>query len=254
MADTTYFGIDVSRWQGSIDWNRVKQAGVQFVMIRAAYRGYGDGSLNLDPKAVEYVEGCIRNGIDYGLYIFSQAITQEEARQEADFLIDWCRQKGYKPSYPICIDQEYSGAAGRIGRADKLTADQYRNNVRAFCKRAEERSYYRIIYCSESWYINNHAPVAEDVAAFDYWIAKWSEVSPKISRSFGIWQYSNSGTISGITGRVDLNVANRDYPAIIKDAELNGWKKEAEPEDPPITKGFLIRLLEKLLEWLKGGI
>lgn len=252
MSDT-YFGIDVSRWQGSIDWSKVKQAGVKFVMIRQGFRGYGDGSLNVDPKASEYIEGCLRNGIDYGLYFFSQAISQDEATQEADFIIDWCRQKGYKPSYPICIDQEYSGAAGQSGRADKLTADQYRNNVKAFCKRAEERHYYRIIYCSESWYNSNHAPVAEDVASFDYWIAKWSEVSPKISRTFGIWQYSNAGIVSGITGRVDLNVSNHDYAAIIKEAELNGWKKE-DPADVPITKGFIIKLLEKILEWLKGGI
>lgn len=252
--DKTYFGIDVSRWQGSIDWAKVKSAGVQFVMIRLGFRGYGDGSINLDPMADEYIRGCISEGIDWGVYFFTQATTQAEAKQEADFCIDWLKQKGYRPTYPICIDQEKSGAAGNAGRADKLTADQYRNVVRAFCKECESRSYYSIIYCSESWYKQYHALVAEDVASYDYWIAKWSEVKPNISRAFGIWQYSNNGTITGTTGRIDLNVSSKDYPQIIKDAELNGWTKEKPEPDEPITKGFLIRLLEKLLSWLKGGI
>ena len=244
------FGIDVSKYQGPINWPMVKQAGVKFRMIRGAYRGWGDGTIHRDRRADEYVTGCMSTGIHYGIYIFSQAINEAEAVREADYIIDWLIRSGFTPDYPVCIDQEYSGDTQYRGRADHLTAEQYARNRAAFCARCEERGYYALIYCSEAWYKQYHARYSSFLDKYDYWIAKWSEVAPNISRHFGMWQYSNLGTVSGISGRLDLDVAYKDYSGIIKRSGLNGWGTIPRPAG----KSLLMRILEIIIRFFKGTL
>lgn len=209
-------GIDVSYHQGVIDWSKVS---VDFTIIRAGYRGYVTGEIVGDEKACTNCTQANARNIPIGLYFFSQAVNEEEAREEAQFLIDFA--KSFRVEYPLYIDTELSGAKGNTGRADGLSIAQRTKCVKAFCEEIEKAGYYAGIYCSESWCKNNL--LYGDLKAYDFWIAKWSDSEPFVPVSWGIWQYKNNSAVLGISTRVDGNKAYKDYPAIIKNAGLNGF-------------------------------
>lgn len=207
-------GIDVSYHQGAIDWSKVS---VDFAIIRAGYRGYGSGEIVEDEMARTNCAQANARSIPIGLYFFSQAVNEAEAREEAQFLIDFA--KSFRVEYPLYIDTELSGAKGNKGRADGLSAAQRTVVVKAFCEEIEKAGYYAGIYCSASWCKNSLS--YSDLKAYDFWIAKWSDSEPFVPVSWGIWQYTNNVIISGINTRVDGNRAYKDYPDIIKRAGLN---------------------------------
>lgn len=208
-------GIDVSYYQGNIDWENVP---MDFAIIRAGYRGWGTGEIVEDEKVRVNCEQANAKNIPIGLYFFSQAVSETEARAEAQFVL--AIAKNYRVEYPIYIDTELSGAAGNAGRADKLTAAQRTACVKAFCDEVEKAGYYAGIYCSESWCKNNL--LYNDLKAYDFWIAKWSTNEPFVPVSWGVWQHTNNASVFGIAGRVDGDKAYKDYPSIIKNAGLNG--------------------------------
>lgn len=209
-------GIDISKYQGTIDWGKVS---VGFAIIRAGYRGYGSGEIVEDEKARTNCTQANARNIPIGLYFFSQAVNENEAREEAQFLLNFA--KSFRVEYPLYIDTELSGAEGNTGRADSLSAAQRTKVVKAFCDEIEKAGYYAGIYCSESWCKNNLA--YNDLKAYDFWIAKWSASEPFVPVSWGIWQYTNSSAVLGVSGRVDGDKAYKDYPATIKNAGLNGF-------------------------------
>jgi GH25 family lysozyme M1 (1,4-beta-N-acetylmuramidase) len=209
-------GIDVSHHQGNIDWSKVS---VDFAIIRAGYRGYGSGEIVEDEKARTNCTQANARNIPIGLYFFSQAVTEEEAREEAQFLLNFARS--FRVEYPLYIDTELSGAKGNKGRADSLSAAQRTMVVKAFCEEIEKAGYYAGIYCSASWCKNNLS--YNDLKAYDFWIAKWSNSEPFVPVSWGIWQHTNNDSVSGISTRVDADRAYKDYPEIIKKAGLNGF-------------------------------
>lgn len=215
-------GIDISKYQGEIDFSKVKKD-VDFVIIRVGFTGYGSGDFNLDPKFKQNVDGCVSNNIPFGFYWFSQAINTNEAAAEADFVIS--NIKNYKPKYPIFIDSEYSGASNNSGRADSLSTSERTAIVKTFCETVESYGFYSGYYCSRSWSITKLEP--SKLVAFDFWVADWGNYSngnkPSTVNSYGIWQYSNSGSCSGISGRVDMNYSYKDYPSIIVENNLNGF-------------------------------
>ena len=211
-------GIDVSQWQGEIDWATVKAAGVEFALIRAGLRGYApEGRLAEDARFRENAEGAIAAGIPVGAYFFSQATTPEEGREEARYCLELV--KPYRLDLPVYIDSEYANAQ-RTGRADGLSKEARTAAVAAFCQEMEEAGYYAGIYASESWF----AQQLGDVSRYDRWVANWTG---KPTTSHGIWQYSNTGRVNGIATDVDLDEAYKDYPAIIQGAGLNQPKDEA---------------------------
>lgn len=212
-------GIDVSQWQGEIDWAAVKTAGVEFALIRAGLRGYApEGRLAEDTRFRENAEGAIAAGIPMGAYFFSQATTPEEGREEARYCLELVRP--YRLDFPVYIDSEYANAQ-RTGRADGLSQEARTAAVAAFCDEVEAAGYYAGIYASESWFTQKLG----DVSRFDKWIANWSG-KPDVPH--GIWQYSNAGRVDGIAAPVDLDEAYKDYPAVIRTAGLNRPKGEAE--------------------------
>lgn len=211
-------GIDVSQWQGAIDWAKVKAAGVEFALIRAGLRGYApEGRLAEDARFRENAEGAIAAGIPVGVYFFSQATTPEEGREEARYCLKLTGP--YKLDFPVYIDSEYANAQ-QTGRADGLTKEARTAAVVAFCDEVEAAGYYAGIYASESWF----AQKLGDVSRFDKWIAKWDG---KPTAAHGIWQHSNAGRVNGISTPVDLDEAYKDYPTIIQGAGLNQPKDEA---------------------------
>lgn len=199
---TSFAGIDVSKFQGNIDWNRVKAAGIDFVIIRVGYRGYTYGTIVEDPYFETNIKGALAAGIDVGVYFFSQAITEQEAKQEAQ----WTLQKiaPYKITYPVVIDTEYVSG----GRANSMSASQRTNVMNAFCTEVKNGGYTPMIYASKSWLENNL--IMSYLNQYDVWLARYASV-PEYTGPFTIWQYSSKGYVDGISGYVDRNVGYKRY-------------------------------------------
>lgn len=196
---TQQFGIDVSKWQGDIDWDKVKASGVEFVMIRAGYRGSQTGALVEDPNFLANIRGAKRAGLKVGVYFFTQAINEVEAVEEASMVIALC--DGYELDYPVVIDSE---GAGGDGRADSLDMETRTKVCAAFCETIDNAGYEPGVYASRSWYNANL-----DVKKLDkyrIWLAEYRS-TPLYSGYYDMWQYTSKGKIDGIEGNVDLNIS-----------------------------------------------
>jgi GH25 family lysozyme M1 (1,4-beta-N-acetylmuramidase) len=190
-------GIDVSKWNQNIDWNKVKEAGVQFVIIRCGYRGSKTGVLVEDPYFRQNIKEAKEAGLKVGVYFFTQAINQAEAVEEASMVLSLT--EGYELDYPIFIDTEGSG-----GRADTLDAVTRTAVCEAFCETVEQAGQEAGVYASRNWYYNN---VDDDVSSrYTIWVAEYRK-EPLYTGRYDIWQYTSSGQIDGIDGRVDLNLS-----------------------------------------------
>lgn len=198
----TFSGIDVSRYQGNIDWNRVKAAGIDFVMIQVGYRNGQTGVITEDRCFERNIQGALAAGIDVGVYFFSQAITEEEAREEAAWAVK--KVAPYKITYPITIDSEYR----KNGRANSLNAVVRTNVVNAFCSEVKKNGYKAMIYASKSWFEDNL--IMGYLSEYEVWLARYHTV-PEYTGTFHMWQYTNEGHVDGISGYVDRNVGYKRY-------------------------------------------
>lgn len=203
-------GIDVSYAQGNIDWKKVKASGVDYVMIRVGYRGYTQGGLYLDSDFVKNIEGATAAGLDCGVYFYSQAITVEEAILEADFVLKAI--KGYKLTYPIAFDTEY--VSDPAARTHGLTDKQRTDFAIAFCERIKKNGYYPTIYASKSWFLDE-MEFSRINGKFDIWLAHYIEQT-NFPYTYQMWQYTDSGKVTGISGSVDLDISLFDYPAFMR--------------------------------------
>jgi len=198
-ADTAVFGIDVSGYQGDIDWQQVKQAGVEFAIIRVAGRGYGqNGVLYDDGYAQKNYEGAKQAGIQVGAYFFSQAITPAEAVEEANYILDYT--KDWELDFPIVYDWEYISEDARTGNVDVQTLTAC---TAAFCHTVENAGREAMIY------FNPHQAHKqfnlEELADYGFWLAMYS-YDMDYPYKVDMWQYSDAGTVPGIQGKVDLNL------------------------------------------------
>ena len=194
-------GIDVSKWQGEIDWKSVAGAGVDFAIIRCGYRGSSSGTLVEDPYFKKNIEGATKNGIKVGVYFFTQAITAAEAVEEASMAIELV--KGYRLQLPIFVDTEKSG-----GRGDKLSRSARTNIVKAFCETVKNAGYKPGVYSGRSWYNDNLN--ADELSSYHIWVAQYG-TECAYTGHYDIWQYTDKGTIPGISGKVDMNIAYTSY-------------------------------------------
>lgn len=198
-GESTGFGIDVSKWNKTINWDRVKADGVDFVIIRCGYRGSSSGALVEDPFFKQNIEGAKKAGIKVGIYFFTQAVNEVEAVEEASMVLTLC--KGSELAFPIFIDTE---GAGGNGRADKLGKGNRTAVCKAFCQTIENAGFNSGIYASKNWFLNNL-----DMAQLEnyyIWLAEYKG-RPTYEASYDMWQYTSSGTVDGIEGRVDLNIS-----------------------------------------------
>jgi len=192
-------GIDVSVHQQHIDWQQVKDAGVEFAIIQLGFRGYKSGALALDEYFLENMEGAANAGLDLGVYFFSQALNVEEAIEEAEFVINWLR--GYEITYPVIFDWEMVSADARTDQMDLV---QLTNCALAFCETMEEAGYTAGVYFNQQFgYQMINLPSLEEHV---FWLAEYADV-PSFAYSFDLWQYTDQGSVAGIDGYVDLNVA-----------------------------------------------
>lgn len=196
---TNLFGIDVSKWNGDIDWDKVKADGVEFVMIRCGYRGSVTGALVEDPNFLQNIRGAKKTGLKVGVYFFTQAINEVEAVEEASMVLALC--DGYELDYPVIIDSE---GAGGNGRADSLDVQTRTKVCAAFCQTIDHAGYEAGVYASRSWY-NANLEVSE-LDKYRIWLAEYRS-TPLYSGYYDMWQYTSKGKINGIEGNVDLNIS-----------------------------------------------
>lgn len=194
-------GIDVSKWQGKIDWKAVAGAGIDFAIIRCGYRGSSTGALVEDPYFKQNIKGATENGIKVGVYFFTQAITKAEAVEEASMALELV--KDYKLQMPIYIDTEGSG-----GRADSLSKSKRTKIVKAFCETIKNAGYKAGIYASKNWYLNKLD--TSDLSYYHIWVAQYNTKCTYEGR-YDSWQYSSNGKVPGIKGRVDMNICYTKY-------------------------------------------
>lgn len=197
------FGIDVSKWNKEIDWESVKAAGVDFVIIRCGYRGSKTGALVEDPYFKKNVEGAEAAGLKVGIYFFTQATTEIEAVEEASMALMLCRN--YKLALPIFIDTE---GAGGNGRADGLGVETRTAVCEAFCRTIDNSGFNAGVYASKNWFTNNLN--TENLSDYTIWLAQYSRAATYDGR-YDLWQYTSAGTIDGIETRVDLNMCYKDF-------------------------------------------
>ena len=192
-------GIDVSKWNGDIDWDKVKNAGVEFAIVRAGYRGSVTGSLVEDPYFETNMKGAAASGIPVGVYFFTQAVNEVEAVEEASAVLNLVRE--YKIDYPIFIDTE---SAGGNGRADGLDVETRTLVCEAFCRTIENAGYRAGVYGSRNWY-NSYLETAR-LENYCIWLAEYRSI-PIYQGYYQMWQYTSKGRIDGIQGNVDMNVS-----------------------------------------------
>ncbi|MDD2970158.1 MAG: glycoside hydrolase family 25 protein [Lachnospiraceae bacterium] len=199
LSEKTEFGIDVSKWNKEIDWQKVKESGVGYAIIRCGYRGSSSGYLIEDPLFQQNIKGATEAGIKVGLYFFTQAVSEVEAVEEASMAIALCDQ--YKLEYPIFIDSE---GAGGNGRADYLDKDTRTSVCRAFCETIVNSGYSAGVYASKNWLLQNL--LVSQLEGYAVWLAEY-KAEATYSGDYHMWQYTSDGAIDGIEGRVDLNVS-----------------------------------------------
>lgn len=204
-AYETAIGIDVSSHQGEIDWERVAASGVEFAMIRLGYRGYGsEGTLNLDPYFEQNLAGARAAGLKVGIYFFSQAITVEEAYEEAAFVLE--HLDGEELDYPLAYDWEpISGVGARTDGLDSVTLTDC---ALTFCHMAELAGYTPMVYYNNPVGYGRYD--LSRLTDYDVWFAQYAS-RPTMYYDYRIWQYTSSGTVPGIDTRVDMNIAFIPY-------------------------------------------
>ena len=193
-------GIDVSYHQGFIDWNKVKAAGIEFAILRIGYRGYGQkGTINLDKEFKQNIENAQAAGVDIGVYFFAQAINEDEAREEADFVLK--NLEGYELQLPVVYDPE--SILDVPARTDDVSGEQFTKNTIVFCEAIKEAGYTPMIYSNMLWEAFEFD--MEQLDMYQFWYADY-EKFPQTPYAYEIWQYSNEGHVDGINGFVDLDI------------------------------------------------
>lgn len=196
---TAKLGIDVSKWNQEIDWEVVKDAGVEFAIIRCGYRGASTGSLVIDPRFKENIEGAIAAGIPVGVYFFTQAIDEVEAVEEASMVIRLIED--YDVDYPVFLDSESTGGKGR---ADGLGSDERTSAHRAFLQTIQAAGYETGVYASRNW-LKDRLDMTR-LSSYRIWLAEYAAAPTYDEYYYHMWQYTSKGTVDGISTKVDLNL------------------------------------------------
>lgn len=201
----SYKGIDVSKHNGTIDWKKVKADGVDFAILRAVVRGYGsEGNLLPDDSFSKNAKEATANGIAIGAYVFSEAITKEEAIEEADLILEMI--KPYEVKYPVVIDIE--DIFNDDGRNEALSPSELTDIVLTFCNKIKDAGYTPMIYCNLKGFIGMLE--FERLEGIEKWYAYYGD-ELYFPYDVSMWQFTSSGEVNGVTGKVDLNISFKNY-------------------------------------------
>ena len=217
-------GIDVSTFQGAINWQRVKGIGIKFAMIRAGF-----GRFELDNRFLQNYLNAKTNDIPVGVYHYTYANNTTRAKQEANFVINYLKDK--KLEYPVAFDIEDKSLLS-------LSKSELTKITDTFCKTLEKAGYYVVIYSYKD-FLENKLDMKK-LSRYDVWLAQWSK-EPTYKGPYGMWQFSDDGRVPGIVGPVDLDYAFKDYPSIMKNNNLNGYSKT--PSKPSSKMGTKLALV-----------
>ena len=196
---TTRAGIDVSEWQNNIDWAQVADDGIDFAIIRLGYRGYTAGTVNLDATFYDNIEGALDNGLDVGVYFFSQAITVEEAIEEAQMCIKYLQE--YDINYPVVFDWETVNSSE--ARTNNMNGTLLTDCAIAFCETIEAAGYTPMVYANKQ--LSLFTLELGRLTEYPFWFAGYTTY-PEFYYGFDMWQYTSDGSVDGIDGRVDMNI------------------------------------------------
>lgn len=200
----SYLGVDLSKYNGEVDFVALKEAGVEFVMLRLGSRGYGSGQIMLDENFEENMKKATDAGLEIGVYFFSQAITAEEAVEESNFIIQTLAN--YKITYPVAFDMEY--VENDKARIEALSRDEKTAVAKAFLQNTKVAGYQPLIYGTKEWLIKQID--LTKLTEYDIWLSQQKDM-PDYPYKFQMWQYSLEGEISGVNGDVGLNISFVDY-------------------------------------------
>lgn len=228
-------GIDVSQWQGNIDWQKVKGAGVQFAMLRAGY-----GRNNLDTKFHRNAQGAAAAGIPVGLYWFSYALNLEIARKEAQYAVELAKK--YKITWPIAYDLEYDTVSYAVKNGVTITKSLATQMAIAFCEEIKRLGYIPMVYTNLD-YLNRYFDRSK--LPYDLWYAQYASTASVADKE--IWQYSSKGSVPGIAGNVDMNHGYKDYG--------NGGdsKPDPAPTPSPAPSGTTLNLAVAVMQGKYGA-
>jgi lysozyme len=204
-------GIDVSESNGAIDWEAVAADGVEFAIVRVGYRGDSEGEIYTDANFDANIDGAIAAGLDVGVYFYSQATNEDEAREEAERCLYEINKRDLQ--YPVIYDFEKTTSDD--GRANGLSSTQATLNAAAFCQVIKEGGYETMIYGNQQD-LANYNPVL--LTAFPTWYAEYGSM-PTSNYEFTMWQYTNQGSVAGIETNVDMNIDLANAPAVQATAE-----------------------------------
>lgn len=213
-------GIDISTHNGTIFFEHLKKNGIEFVMMRSSY-GYCDDSSQIDKFFERNYNECKKYNIPCGVYHYSYARNKEQAIKEAKYMLKAIDGKQFE--YPIAFDIEEPMILNH------LTRKEITDIITGFCETMEDAGYYVSVYSSKSR-IESFEKIVTD--KYDMWIAQWDVTKPTTTKPYGMWQYTSNGKVAGVLGRVDMNIAYKDYPTIIVNNGLNGYAKNEPKEEP----------------------
>lgn len=229
----SHLGVDLSYHNDNVDWDELKAAGCEFVMLRCGYRGYTEGGLVEDEKFQAYFDAAQKAGLNVGVYFFTQSVTVEEAIEEADYVLELL--DGRTLQYPVALDTEYiSDENARTNTAD--ISDELRSLMCiAFCERIREFGYYPIIYASENWMRRDMD--LKMLTDYEFWAPQYRDENDFLY-DFTMWQYTEEGEIPGVKGEVDLDISMVDYASFVpamREAYLSGGGIETITSKGTIT-------------------
>ncbi len=206
----SHLGCDLSYHNKNVNFDELAASGCEFVMLRCGYRGYSEGGMVKDEKFDRFASEAQRVGLKIGVYFFTQALTPEEAVEEAEFTLKLIED--YDISYPVAFDTEYIDDEKARTNVTEIS-DELRSEIcTAFCERIAQDGYYPMIYASENWF-RRYLEV-ESLRKYDFWAPQYLEENDFLY-DFTIWQYTDKGSIPGVKGDVDLDISMVDYASFV---------------------------------------
>ena len=234
--------MDVSEFQDAINWSKAKADGIDGVIVRCGYRGASDGKLKEDDMFLKHIKGAYKAGLHVGIYMFTEAITEKEGREEAHFAIKMWKKAGVPISYPIAVDSEdvfyTENGKRKPGRANNISKAKRTLAIKGFCEKITERGFKPMIYASTDW-LNNKLTMSK--LPYDVWVAQYYSKC-EYKGKYIIWQYTSTGKVAGAKGNIDLNkcyIEPKEVPytpptpkptptETIIDKEMKACKEQAE--------------------------
>lgn len=201
---TSFVGVDISKQQDYVDFVRLKKAGIEFVMLRVGARGYGTGQLSLDDNFIDNMQRALDAGLDVGVYFFSQAISVDEAIEEANMVV--ANLQEYEITYPVAYDMEF--IPNDTARTDALSKSEKTDIAKAFLDTVAQYGYKTMIYGNKEWLIREID--MSKLTAYDVWLSQAEDI-PDYPYKFTMWQYTFEGSVDGISGNVNMNISFVNY-------------------------------------------